>query len=31
MSSTLPFLPEMADLLDSAAYTGTVDGPVGPP
>ena len=24
MSSTLPFLPEMADLLDSAAYTGTV-------
>ena len=28
MSSTLPFLPEMADLLDSAAYTGTVTAPL---
>jgi hypothetical protein len=28
MSSTLPFLPEMADLLDSAAYTGTVTVPL---
>jgi FkbM family methyltransferase len=29
MSSTLPFRPEMADLLDSAAYTGTVTVPLG--
>jgi FkbM family methyltransferase len=28
MSSTLPFVPEMADLLDSAAYTGTVTAPL---
>ena len=28
MSSTLPFLPEMAELLDSAAYTGTVAAPL---
>ena len=28
MSSTLPFLPEMADLLDSAAYTGTETVPL---
>lgn len=28
MSSSLPFLPEMADLLDSAAYTGTVSAPL---
>ena len=28
MSSSLPFLPEMADLLDSAAYTGTVTAPM---
>jgi FkbM family methyltransferase len=28
MSSTLPFLPEMADLLDSAAYNGTVTVPL---
>jgi FkbM family methyltransferase len=28
MSSTLPFLPEMAGLLDSAAYTGTVTVPL---
>jgi FkbM family methyltransferase len=28
MSSTLPFLPEMAELLDSAAYTGTVTAPL---
>jgi FkbM family methyltransferase len=28
MSSALPFVPEMADLLDSAAYTGTVTVPL---
>jgi FkbM family methyltransferase len=28
MSSALPFVPEMADLLDSAAYTGTVTAPL---
>jgi FkbM family methyltransferase len=28
MSSALPFVPEMADLLDSAAYTGTLTAPL---
>jgi FkbM family methyltransferase len=28
MSSALPFVPEMADLLDSAAYTGSVTAPL---
>lgn len=28
MSSALPFVPEMAELLDSAAYTGTVTAPL---